>query len=145
MSSNDAKIDPKGVEFSWYILESNWSQDKVRQQLGNQDEILKDEINPAEEMWIYNYKNDKTSMWSFDFNANKLAQSVTYYPSGDLTSDFSLEKIQQRWSKLKCEPKNKQTLYPDFIKNVTYLSCDNEKRYIQYNRYKEVFFITVHK
>ncbi|MEI8347659.1 MAG: hypothetical protein WCG27_09330 [Pseudomonadota bacterium] len=62
-----------------------------------------------------------------------------------MASEFTLEKIKLRWLKFNCEIKEKQTIHPDFIKQVRYISCENGKRYIEYNKYNEVLLISMEK
>ncbi len=138
-----------GSDAIWDILEnatfSDWKNEDIKVKLGLPQISFKDKKNPNIEVWIYNHKTTQYQEWAFEFNELSRVISVTYGPSSDNYYDFSLENIKQRWSKYNCENKEKQKLQPGLITTVTYIVCDKDKRYIEYNKHNEVSYITIEK
>lgn len=142
-------INAKTDYQAWDILEKSitegWTQDIVKNILGLPFESYKDKEKSDVAVWVYRQKSSGNQEWTFRFDGSGKTIFVIYMPTSMTESEFTLEKIKSRWSKNNCEIKKKQTINPDFIKSVSYLSCDNEKRYVEYNRYNEVLLISVKK
>ncbi len=119
------------------FISDNWDTERLKSTLGTPKEIVHDNI------WVYSHKTTKYQEWAFEFDKDGKASSVTYVPTSDHLKEFELENLKTRWSRYNCENKEKEILYNDFIKNIKYVSCDRDKRYIEYNKYNEVSFVSI--
>jgi len=143
------KLDTRTPSFCFEVLENFLTKapnkESILKLFSKPRAIFKDEKNPKEESWIYDHPIKGYQEWAFEFNENGETISTSYHPSGDSFPEFSLLNIEKRWANFKCEHKIKQILMPGLIKHIRYLTCANEKRYVEYNKYKEVWSITVEK
>ena len=137
------------VKSTWEIIENasvqGWSKKEIISKLGSPHEKYVNPKNKEYISWFYFQKKTGFQEWAFTFNQEGNVKGVLYLPKDPHRSDFSIDKIMARWKNLNCEHKKKQVLMPGLIKTVSYVGCDNEKRFIEYNRYKEVESISVEK
>ncbi len=126
------------------FISEQWSPSRVIENLDRPNEIERNQ-DDSTETWFYYHKATHSQQWAFEFDKNGKNLSVTYLPSSDGFIEFSLENIKKRWKKYNCENKQKQILQPGLIKQITYVSCDNGKRYIEYTKYNEVVSVSIEK
>jgi phage pi2 protein 07 len=143
--SHDTKRDSM---LAWNILN-----DSIREGIESKELIVKlgnphkveAAVNNSFETWTYYHPKTNVQKWVFEIDKIGKIVSVTYLPSSDKFSNFSLESVRKSWGNLSCENKNKQEVFPDFIKETIFLSCEKGKRYVEYNKYNEVALISVEK
>jgi len=146
-SNQPSLIQKKDANLYWNILDNVsakiWTKDKIKKIWGEPREIFHDQKQEHRESWIYDHPTEDYQEWTFGFDANDYLTFVKYFPASDFYSEFSLNNLEKHWLPFHCEHKTKQVLHPHVIKNLTYLSCDHQKRQVEYNKYKEVFSITI--
>jgi len=139
----------KGQSLYWNILDGLskelWTKEKIKKLFGEPREIFKNMEQINQDSWIYDHPTEEYQEWTFGFDEKDQLAFVKYFPADDFSSEFSLENLEKHWAQFNCEHKTKQKTQPHVIRNLTYLSCDNGKRYVEYNKYNEVLFITVEK
>ena len=132
----------------WKIIDESvrdsWDRDSLIDKLGKANET-EQSTEKSPETWIYYHESTGTQEWAFELNSNGNIVSVTYFPSSDNFQEFRLSEIKKRWGSLSCVDKKDKIVYPDFVKEISYVSCDNKKRYVEYNRYGEVASISIEK
>ena len=126
-------------------LENNWNKENLISKLGKPKEQYTHPRKKEYIAWIYFNKKTGFQEWSFTLDKKENIQNVLYIPIEKYRSEFTTEKIMGRWKNLNCKHEKKQELSPGLVKTVTYVTCDNNKRIIKYNRYKEVTSILVKK
>ena len=140
--------EKKYVELVWKILENasiqSWSEDKIITTLGKPKEKYVHKNKKESISWFYVQSETGLQEWALSLK-NKKVDGVLYMPKDPYRSEFTIKKIMFRWKNLDCKHKKKQILRPGLIKIITYVGCDNDKRIIEYNRYKEVLSVTVEK
>jgi len=145
VKDKNMKIDSRST---WDIIDravsEAWSASAIVEKLGQANEV-EPSTNASTETWIYYHKTTDSQHWSFELSNDRKVLSLSYFPSSDRFAEFSLEAVKKHWESFRCENKEKQTVFPDFIRQTTYLSCDKNKRYVEYNRYNEVNFLSVKK
>ncbi|OFZ51353.1 MAG: hypothetical protein A2381_17715 [Bdellovibrionales bacterium RIFOXYB1_FULL_37_110] len=148
-SYQQTPIPKKGSDLYWNILENIsakiWTKEKINKIFGEPREIVEDKKILHQESWIYDHSTEGYQEWTFGFDEKDQLIFAKYYPADDFSLEFSLKKLEKRWISFHCEYKTKEILHPHVIRDLTYLSCDHEKRQIEYNNYKEVLSITIKK
>jgi len=131
----------------WSIIEqfdlNTLKKDFILNQFGRPFDILQDKMNPKIDFYVYHNLSQHTQEWAFGFDPEGILKILTYLPSSSTAKDFSLDEIKMRWEKFKCVHKEKQILKPGLIKEISYLSCEDGKRYVEFNNYNEVISITL--
>lgn len=131
----------------WQLLEKapseQWYKDKLVSNIGYPKEKIPHPKKKNLTGWIYLNTENSFQEWGITIDKNNIVDSVTYIPSGKYRPEFTIEKIMDRWKDLKCKKEEKQVLTPHVIKKERFISCDNGKRIIHYNRYNEVESILV--
>lgn len=137
------------VEKIWNVIENasvnSWSKKKLTNEIGEPTQIIKQPTKTIFSAWIYKTKSDGLQDWGISIKQNRTVDSITYLPEEKYRHEFTIETIMARWKNLNCKHEKKQELSPGLIKTVTYITCANNKRIINYNRYKEVTSILVKK
>lgn len=130
---------------NWDILENsisnNWTGENLKKILGEPDEKSKKD---SVEIWYYLNSQGGHQEWSFGITNLGLVVFATYLP---VTNDpeYSLDKIKNRWSSYTCQKKLLSSNIPHVVKSEEYLSCNNGKRNVYYNRYLQVLSLTIEK
>jgi len=148
-SLTSSKYSSQNPDFYWSILENateqKWTKSQVLKMLGPPDEKHKHTEREEAISWFYSNRKNNFQEWVFSFDSDGIVEGVSYFPNDLMISSFSIEKIMTRWQSLNCQHKVKQVLKSHVIKKEKSLSCDNNKRTANYNRYNEVEYISVRK
>lgn len=130
---------------TWNVIENastkNWTKDKLENEIGVAQEEIKSPTARIHLTLLYEQSNRQK--WGITISKNNIVESVTYLPTDIYRHEFTIEKIMNRWKNLNCKKEEKQILTPHVIKKERFISCDNGKRIIHYNRYNEVESILV--
>lgn len=130
---------------TWKVIEDapskHWSRSNLENVIGVPNKEMK---NPTKKIHLaLLYEQDNRQKWGITMSKHNIVESVTYLPTNIYRHEFTIEKIMDRWKDLNCKKEEKQILTPHVIKKERFISCDNGKRIIHYNRYNEVESILV--
>ncbi len=137
------------IEVIWNIIENasinGWSPKKLISKIGEPKQKIEKPTHDIYSAWIYSDRESGFQEWGISIKKDNTIGSITYLPKDPYRHEFTVNKIMARWKNLNCKHEKKQELSPGLVKIVTYVACDNNKRIVKYNRYKEVESILVKK
>ena len=130
---------------TWNVIENASSKHWTKSKLENEIGIAQKEIkNPVKKIHLaLLYEQNNRQKWGITLSKDNTVESVTYLPTDSYRSEFTIQKIMNRWRDLNCKKEEKQVLTPHVIKKERFITCDNGKRIIRYNQYNEVESILV--